>query len=137
MWDSILLDGSISPKLSKSSIDLKFDAKLTIKSVEEWKSDTVIPFKGSWKYVSIPEFTVSAPNDAQDLSELLWAYLWWMMWWYDYMDEDIYGDYDIYEEGDLNLHNSEANVESNVESNNEEVWEIKSLENTDNTTTAE
>lgn len=137
LWDSILLDGSISPKLSKSSIDLKFDAKLTIKSVEEWKSDTVIPFKGSWKYVSIPEFTVSAPNDAQDLSELLWAYLWWMMWWYDYMDEDIYGDYDIYEEGDLNLHNSEANVESNVESNNEEVWEIKSLENTDNTTTAE
>ena len=100
LWDSILLDGSISPKLSKSSIDLKFDAKLTIKSVEEWKSDTVIPFKGSWKYVSIPEFTVSAPNDAQDLSELLWAYLWWMMWWYDYMDEDIYGDYDINEEGD-------------------------------------
>lgn len=133
LWDSIFLDGSISPKLSKSSIDLKFDAKLTVKSVESWESDTIIPFKGSWEYDSIPEFTVSAPNDAQDLSELLWAYLWWMMWWYDYMDENIYNDYDIYEEGDLNLNNSEANIESN----DEETWEIKNLENVDNTTTAE
>jgi len=130
-WEYLLLNGSISPKLSKSSVNLKFDAKLTIKSIEEWMSDTIIPFKGSWKYDSISEFTVTPPNDAQDLSELLWAYLWWMVWWYDYMDEDIYGDYDTYEEDDLELDTSETNVESNTE----EVWEIKNLENTDNTTT--
>ena len=87
--DIISLDGTVSPKLSKSSIDLKFDAKLTIKGEEEWGKDTVIPFNGSWKYNWISEFNTNAPEGAQDLSELLWSYL-GMMWWEDY--EDLYWD---------------------------------------------
>lgn len=85
------LEWTISPKLSKSSIDLKYDLSLTIKSEEEWKADIVVPFKGSWKYNSISEFTTTAPEDAQEISDLLW----WYMWWDDYeYDEsyDLYND---------------------------------------------
>ena len=131
--NSILLNWSLSPKLSKSDINLEFNATLTIKSDTEWNPDTVIPFKGSWKYDSIPEFTVTAPSDAQDLSELLWSYLW----------STIYLDPSETKDGiEANIEDNsetevEANNEANAESNSEEVWEIKSLENTDNTTTAE
>ena len=45
--DIVLLNWTISPKLSKSWINLKFDATLTVKAEEEWSSDTIIPFKGS------------------------------------------------------------------------------------------
>jgi hypothetical protein len=33
--DSLFVDGTVSPKLSKSSIDLSFDATLTIRSEDE------------------------------------------------------------------------------------------------------
>ena len=77
---------------------MKFDAVLTVKSDTQWESDTVIPFNGSWKYNAISEFTVVAPESAQDLTELLWSYLWWMWLWddyaYDYDDELEYADDD-------------------------------------------
>ena len=73
--NTIYLEWTLSPKLSSATIDIKFDATLTIKSLSEWEPDTIIPFKGSWKYDSIPEFTTSIPENAQDLSEMLSSYL--------------------------------------------------------------
>ena len=112
--DAVLLNWTISAKLSKSSIDLNFDAKLTVKAETEWEADTVVPFNGSWKYKAISEFATVAPEGAQDLTELLWSYL-GMMWWddYDYEDYD-YEDYDdLYlDEGDeLDTVDVEENVE--------------------------
>lgn len=107
--DSINLEWTISPKLSTSTIALKFDGKLTIKALSEWDSDTVIPFNGTWKYNSISEFTTIAPDNAQDLTEMLSAYLWGMMWWSledeDY--EDLYSD-DLIMDSDENLENNEV-----------------------------
>lgn len=103
--DILSLNWTVSPKLSKSSIDLKFDAKITIKSEVEWEKDTVIPFNGSWRYNSISEFATTAPEGAQDLTELLWSYLEGMMWVdedYDYEDHDyenLYSD-EYYEESE-------------------------------------
>lgn len=110
------LEWTISPKLSKSSIDLKYDLSLTIKSEEEWKADIVVPFKGSWKYNSISEFTTTAPESAQDLSELLWSYLgdWWDEYYdadYDYLYNDEYSDetedFDIEIEEDTKVETAE------------------------------
>lgn len=97
------LSWTISPKLSKSSIKIGFDLKLTIKSEEEWWKDTVIPFKGSWKYDAISEFTTTAPENAQDLGELLSSYLWWAMWWddYDYEYDEAYDYEDLYNNEEL------------------------------------
>ncbi len=92
LTDIVLLNWTISPKISKSWIDLKFDATLTAKSEEEWSADTVIPFKGSWNYKWISDFTISVPEDAQDLSELLGAYLWGLSWWYDEDYAALYGE---------------------------------------------
>lgn len=78
--NTIYIEWSISPKLSTSKISLKFNATLTIKSLSEWQPDTVIPFKGSWKYDSISEFTTIAPDNAQNLTEVLSSYLWGIMW---------------------------------------------------------
>lgn len=102
--DAILLNWTISPKLSKSEIKLNFDAKLTVKAQNEWDSDTIIPFKGSWNYVGISDFDVLIPEDAQDLTELLWAYLgdWWS-------DEDYEA---LYDENSLNLDEPEATEET-------------------------
>lgn len=91
--DSISLNGTVSPKISKSSINLKFDATLTINSENEWNSNIVIPFKGTRKYNSISDFSVTIPTNAQDLTELLWSYLGGMVWGDDYnYDEDLYWD---------------------------------------------
>lgn len=92
--DSISLEWTISPKLSTATIALKFNATLTIKALSEWSSDTIIPFKWSWKYNSISEFSTTAPDNAQDLSEMLSSYLGWMMWWSVEGEnyEDLYGD---------------------------------------------
>ena len=118
--NSILLDWTLSPKLSKSWIELKFDAKLTVKPQNEWDVDTVIPFKGSWSYKAISDFTVSIPENAQDLTELLWAYLGWVAW-----DVDEYADLDgieelnageiPYTEEDLNEENKEGISENTEE----------------------
>jgi len=98
--DSVTLNWTITPKLSKSSVNLKFDATLTMEAETESWANTVIPFNGSWKYNPISTFTTTAPEGAQDLTELLWSYLGGMMWWddYDYEDYD-YEDYD-YEDYD-------------------------------------
>lgn len=95
--NTISLNWTVSPKLTKDSINLKFDASLTIKAETEWKSDIVIPFNGNWNYNSISNFVVSAPESAQDLTELLWSYLWGMTGWdwldYEYSEiADEFGD---------------------------------------------
>jgi len=107
--DAISIDWTISPKLSKSSIDLSFDAKITVKAEEEWKANTVIPFKGSWKYNSISEFSTTIPENAQDLSDLISSYLGGMMWWDDYDYEDY--DYEDYEDYDYDEELNEGNIE--------------------------
>lgn len=122
--DNLYLDWTISPNLSKSWISLDFNATLTIKAEEEPKNNIVIPFKGSREYKTIQEFSISIPENSQDLTELLSTYLWWMMWWYDYTGEDIYSDYNI---DNLNM--------DNIEINNEEIWEIKNLETIETNTT--
>lgn len=114
LTDAVLLNWTISPKVSKSWINLKFDATLKAKAEEEWDSDTIIPFKGSWNYKWISDFTVSVPENAQDLTELLWAYLGGIWWWSD-------EDYDaLYGENDLMLNGLEATENSEeIEDNNE------------------
>lgn len=120
--DAILLNWTLSPKLSKSEINLNFDGKLTVKAQDEWSSDTVIPFKGSWNYNTISDFTVAAPETAQDLSELLWAYLGGISWWSDEDFEALYSD-----EGSLN--DTEISENSGeVENNTEAATEIPALE---------
>ena len=114
--DAILLNWTVSPKLSKSEIKLDFDAKLTIKAQNEWETDTIIPFKGSWNYKAISDFTVTAPENAQDLTELLGGSLWGMMG-----ATDDYGDYGDY--ADLEGIESEFDAEwlmNTVEENNGE-----------------
>lgn len=115
--ETLSLVWTISPKVSKSSIDLKFDATLKVKSEEEWAPDTVIPFKGSWEYKSISDFTVTAPESAQDLTELLWSYLGGMMWWEDYDYDEDYDYEGLYldEEGNTELENADVEVVENEE----------------------
>ena len=99
--DALSLNWTISAKLSKSSIDLNFDAKITVKSEVEWENDTIIPFNGSWKYKAISEFNTTAPENAQDLTEILWSYFGGMMWVdedYDYEDYEDYDYEDLYDE---------------------------------------
>lgn len=117
--DIILLNWTISPKLSKSWINLKFDATLTVKSEEEWSSDTIIPFKGSWNYKWISDFTISVPENAQDLSELLWAYLGGISWWSDEDFEALYGDEDSLILNDTEISENSGEAENNAEATTE------------------
>lgn len=126
LTDAVLLNWTISPKVSKSWISLKFDATLTAKAEEEWSSDTVIPFKGSWNYKWISDFTISAPENAQDLTELLWAYLWWISWWSDEDYEALYGENDLVLDGLEATGNSEE-IE-NINENSETAIETPELE---------
>ena len=116
--DSLLLNWTVSPKLSKSGINLKFDAKLTVKAQNEWDANTIVPFKGSWNYKAISDFTVTAPENAQDLTELLWAYLGGAG-----VDVDEYADLEGVEDG-LNAE------EFATEENGEEISE-QPVENTE------
>ncbi len=111
--DAVSLVGTVSSKLSKSSVDLKFDATLRVKAEEEWTPDIVVPFKGSWNYKTISDFTVVAPESAQDLTELLWSYLGGLMWWDAYNEEYDYEDLYLDEVGE------------ELEESNEEATEVK------------
>jgi len=91
--NSVLLEWTISPKLSSSKIDIKFDATLTVKSNYEETNDTVLPLKGNWSYNPISDFDVSAPEWAQDLTEILSSYLWNAFWWEEYNLEDYEWDW--------------------------------------------
>ena len=97
---SIKLEWVITPKLSSSNINIKFDATLTIKPEDEEANDSIIPVKGSWTYNPIADFTVTAPENAQDLTEMLSAYLWGMLWGSAYTDYD-YTDYDYEDNWDI------------------------------------
>ena len=136
--NAVLLNWTVSARLSKSSIELKFDAVLTVKAEAQWESDTVIPFNGSWKYNAISEFTVVAPESAQDLTELLWSYLWWMWLWddyaYDYDDELEYAD----DDSSIELEDVEWMVAEPVENVEwESVGSEKNVEVTENVEVAE
>ena len=103
--NSLLLNGTLSTKVSSSKINVDFDALLTLKAEYEETDDTIVPLKGSWSYNAISEFSVEAPESAQDLTEMLQGYLWSMLWGDDYSDyedgdyEDMdYSDYEDYEE---------------------------------------
>ena len=124
------LKWTLSPKISSNSIDLKFDATLTIKSEDEEQADVVIPFKGSYKYKSISEFTITAPEDAEDLSETIWASLGLLWGDYDYEDYEDY-DYEDYEDEDtITLYEGlNPDEENNAEPQQVEVWEIVVEEN--------
>ena len=107
--NSLKLEWTITPKISAWKIDVKYNATLTIKSeYEEW-DDTIVPLKGNWAYYSISDFDVIAPENAQDLTEILWAYLWWMLWWnneeLDY--ENNWGEEEFYVEEMENVEISE------------------------------
>jgi hypothetical protein len=91
--NSIILEWTITPKVSSSKIDVKFDATLTAKSDYEETDDTIIPLKGNWTYSSISDFSVSTPEDAQDLTEMISSYLWSSIWW-DY-DSELDYNYDL------------------------------------------
>lgn len=85
--NSILLEWTITPKVSSSKIDVKFDATLTAKSDYEESDDTIVPLKGNWTYNPISDFTVTAPENTQDLTEMLSAYLWNALWWEEYLED--------------------------------------------------
>ena len=125
--DAVSLIGTVSSKLSKSSIDLKFDATLKVKSEEEWTPDIVVPFKGSWNYKTISDFTVVAPESAQDLTELLGSYLGGLMWWDSYDEELDYEDLYLDEAGEGLEENSEEVAE--VEESAEIVENVEATEN--------
>lgn len=116
---SIKLEWVVTPKLSSSNINIKFDATLTIKSEDEEDTDTIIPLKGSWTYNPISDFTVTAPEGAQDLTEMLSAYLWWMLESsdYDYEDGDYEYDWDYEYNLDEKIYTEESSkpVEENAE----------------------
>ena len=86
--DSILLEWIVTPKVSPSKVDVKYDATLTAKSDYEETDDTILPLKGNWSYSPISDFSVEAPQNAQDLTEMLSAYLWSALWWEEYNLED-------------------------------------------------
>ena len=92
--DLIIIDWVVTPKVSTSNISVKFDANVTIKSQYEDSESTIIPLKGSRTYEPISDFSVDAPDNAQDLSEMVSSYLWWMFWTTDY--EDYNWDSDDY-----------------------------------------
>jgi hypothetical protein len=73
--NSLLLNGTLSTKVSSSKINVDFDALLTLKAEYEETDDTIVPLKGSWSYNAISEFSVDAPESAQDLTEMLQGYL--------------------------------------------------------------
>lgn len=91
--DLIIIDWVVTPKISTSGINVKFDVKVTVKSqYEDWEN-TIIPLKGTWTYKPISEFSVEAPEDAQDLSAMISSYLWWMLGSSDYDDGEYYDEY--------------------------------------------
>ena len=109
--DSIKLEWTVTPKLSSSKIDVQYDVILTAESDYEETDDTIIPLKGSWTYIPISDFSVVAPENAQNLTELLWAYLWNTIWWEEYDFEDYENNY-LEENLDETLEESTQNVEA-------------------------
>jgi len=120
--DMMSLNWTITPKVSSSSINIKFDAKLTVKSDTD---DTIIPLKGSRSYEPISEFEVSAPESAEDLNEAIEYYLWDMFGWSSYEDYD-YEDYD-YEDYDYNYEDDE-DIEDIAEVEDVEEVEVEDVE---------
>ena len=85
--DLMSLNWTITPKVSDSSINIKFDAKLIVKS----DTETIVPIKGSRSYEPISELKVSAPESAEDLNETINYYLG------DMFGANSYEDYENYD----------------------------------------
>lgn len=117
--DYIKVEWTISPKISTSDIAIKFDVNLIIKSEYEEVDDTIIPLRGSWTYNSINDFNVAAPEDSQDLIEMINAAMWWMMWMnmdgedYNYNDEYLLDYEDNYLLDDEYLNSDLENLDIN------------------------
>ena len=124
IWNLILINWTINPKLSKSSIKLNFDIVLTIKSEYEWETDTTIPLKGNRSYEPTSQFSISVPSESQDLTEMIEWYLWSMFgtWEYNYEDydyDDEYTDDENLNDEILNETNEEINTEMSIDTINE------------------
>ena len=102
--DLASLKWTLTPKISKSSIDIKFNVILNIIS-----NDMQIPLKGNRFYEPIPEFSLTSPENSQDLSEALNNYLWATLW-------DEYADYDYEYDYEDNLEPEENYIENLNES---------------------
>ena len=128
MSGAISLDWTVTPKISKFWISIKFDVTLIAKSEIGWGTDTVIPLKGSRTYEPISDFEVIAPESAQDLSEVIQNYLWWMFGWniesYDEMEDLEWINHDV--EG---LEAADTQVTEDVDSTEETVAEPVELPN--------
>ena len=116
--DLILVSWTITPKVSTSWISVKFDCSITIKS-QAWENDTVVPLKGNRTYKAIDNFSVEAPENAQDLSELLASYLSSTLWSSEYDDFEDNSN----EENDLSNEVLEEVAESINENTEEETDE--------------
>lgn len=116
LTDLLKVEWTVTTKMSKSNIDVKFDVMITVYAADEESDDTIIPLKGRRTYSPISEFSVEAPDNAQDLSEMLQGYLWGMLWWVDYSDyedEDYDNMYDY--ENMYDFESDEAVVEEAAE----------------------
>ena len=120
--DMMSLNWTITPKISNSSVSIKFDTKLTIK----WESDTIVPIKGSRSYSTISGFKVSAPESAEDLNDTINYYLGDMFGLNSYGDYEDYNyeDFD-YEDYDYSYEDTEWTEE--IE-NVEDVAEVEEVE---------
>ena len=124
--DLLSIKWTINTKISKSSINIEFNATLVITDDIEEHTTTEIPFKGYWSYKTISEFSVSLPENAQDLTEMLWDYLGNMLWWDTYEDIEWFEDIDyLNEDIDYDDYYTDEDVENNdtLESSEESTTE--------------
>ena len=113
--DLLTLKWKITPKISKSKINIQFNVDAKIKNLPS-NEEITIPMEWSRSFQSISEFEVDSPENATDLTEMLGGLLGSMYWWelsnnyyndidYDNM-EDLYNmddfNEDIDNDNDLN-----------------------------------
>ena len=113
--DLLTLKWKITPKISKSKINIQFNVDAKIKNLPS-NEEITIPMEWSRSFESISEFEVDSPENATDLTEMLGGLLGSMYWWelsnnyyndidYDNM-EDLYNmddfNEDIDNDNDLN-----------------------------------
>lgn len=75
--ENLIIDGTISPKVSESDANISFDIIMNIISDEiATDSHTLsIPLKWKWKFNPVSEFSVEAPAESISIIDLLGSYL--------------------------------------------------------------